>query len=248
MSTPAAAVKGAPAESLGDVLTLGQLARVALAGGFSPLAVPLAVAVAMAESGGKVSAVGGPNSNGTYDYGLWQINSVHGLDSRRLTTEPFYNASAAHKIYKDARSSFRPWATFTGGKVNPNVVKDVQALGGKYPTVVSAGPATAAPINDPIGNAVTDAGGAVADVVPGLSEVADLARGVGGLVGALTDGRTWVRVVQVVGGVGMVVAGAVLLRVSAVTRAVGAVRSAAPGAVAGKALGAAGSAARGAAA
>lgn len=36
-----------------------------------------AVAVALAESGGNPRARGGPNTNGTYDHGLWQINDVH---------------------------------------------------------------------------------------------------------------------------------------------------------------------------
>jgi hypothetical protein len=46
----------------------------------------IAVAIALAESGGNTEAVGGPNSNGTYDYGLWQINSIHNPPERVKTS------------------------------------------------------------------------------------------------------------------------------------------------------------------
>jgi hypothetical protein len=37
-------------------------------------------AVAMRESRGTVDVIGGPNANGSYDYGLFQINDIHKTD------------------------------------------------------------------------------------------------------------------------------------------------------------------------
>ena len=70
-------------------------------------------AIALAESGGRVGAVGGPNSNGTHDYGLWQINSVHHYDRHRLLTDPAYNAQAAVAIYHS--QGLQAWSTYTSG-------------------------------------------------------------------------------------------------------------------------------------
>lgn len=83
------------------------------AGGSRNLA-PIMAAIAMAESGGRVDAVGGPNSNGTYDYGLWQINSVHSqFDKARLISDPQYNAQAAVAIEKS--QGLGAWSTYNSG-------------------------------------------------------------------------------------------------------------------------------------
>lgn len=70
-------------------------------------------AVMMAESGGRIDAVGGPNSNGTYDYGLWQINSSHGYNKQKLLSDPSYNAKAAVSIYHS--QGLGAWTTYTSG-------------------------------------------------------------------------------------------------------------------------------------
>lgn len=70
-------------------------------------------AIALAESGGRVGARGGPNSDGSYDYGLWQINSSHHYSRRRLLTDPAYNARAAVSIYRSQGLS--AWSTYTDG-------------------------------------------------------------------------------------------------------------------------------------
>src|SRR4051794_21086585 len=72
----------------------------------------VAIAVCLAESGGKPANIGGPNSNGTMDYGLWQINSIHakefsgnsdaGLNAWDHRLEPVPNTLMAKKIYTDA--------------------------------------------------------------------------------------------------------------------------------------------------
>lgn len=54
----------------------------------------IALAVAYAESGWQYSAKGGPNNNGTYDWGLFQINDVH-KPTANEKTNPLANAKAA---------------------------------------------------------------------------------------------------------------------------------------------------------
>jgi hypothetical protein len=48
------------------------------------------------------------NGNGTYDFGLWQINSIHGYTKEQLKDYKF-NTRIAYKIFKNAGYSFSPW-------------------------------------------------------------------------------------------------------------------------------------------
>ena len=48
------------------------------------------------------------NGNGSYDYGLFQINSIHGYTKEQLSDSKF-NTDVAYKLYKSAGYSFRPW-------------------------------------------------------------------------------------------------------------------------------------------
>lgn len=72
------------------------------------------VAIARAESGYRVDAVGGPNSDGTYDRDLFQINDIHGLDRNKLTTDATYNTEAAKRIYDG--QGLRAWSVYSSGK------------------------------------------------------------------------------------------------------------------------------------
>lgn len=69
-------------------------------------------AKAMAESGGYADIVGGPNPNGSFDYGLFQINDVHrpGLGEANWAKilDPVYNASLAWQW----TGSGRNWSTW----------------------------------------------------------------------------------------------------------------------------------------
>lgn len=72
------------------------------------------VAIARAESGFRVEVQGYPNSNGTVDRALFQINSVHGYDDRRLVSDAAYNTQCAKRIYDS--QGLRAWSVYTNGK------------------------------------------------------------------------------------------------------------------------------------
>lgn len=95
-------------------LSAAQVAALVKQVGFPASVHVTMVAIARAESGYRVEARGGPNRNGTYDYGLFQINSVHGYDTRRLTSDAKYNTEAAYAIYK--RQGLGAWSVYNSGK------------------------------------------------------------------------------------------------------------------------------------
>jgi hypothetical protein len=70
----------------------------------------MAAEIATAESGGRQDATD-PDSNGTVDRGLWQINSVHGALS---TYNPAGNARAAVLLSSDG-TDWSPWVTYATG-------------------------------------------------------------------------------------------------------------------------------------
>lgn len=90
--------------------TAEQLAELALAAGFPPASVPVAVAVALAESGGAVNS-----TSATNDRGLWQINGIHGYDPAQLNANPLYNARAALAISHGGQD-WTPWTTYKNGR------------------------------------------------------------------------------------------------------------------------------------
>jgi len=88
----------------------------ALAAGFTGTDLPIAVAVAQAESGGNPLATH-VNSDGSTDLGLWQINNrAHpDLIASGDWRDPASNARMAYSVWQAAGGSFSPWVTFTTG-------------------------------------------------------------------------------------------------------------------------------------
>jgi len=76
----------------------------------------VAAAVARAESSFRSNAHN-YNTNGSWDYGLWQINSVHGY-SRTYLYDATRNAHAMAVISNDGHN-FHPWSTYTSGAYRP---------------------------------------------------------------------------------------------------------------------------------
>ena len=96
------------------ILPADQVTSIARQSGFSGQDLQIAVAIAFAESSFDTAAIN-HDSNGSSDYGLWQINSTHGYDSALLLSSPQYNANAAFRIYTSAGRTFSPWSTYNSG-------------------------------------------------------------------------------------------------------------------------------------
>lgn len=165
--------------------TGAKIAAVAHNAGFSGNALTVAVAVAKAESGWNARAKGGPNSNGTYDWGLWQINDVH-KPSEAQKVNAVENAKVAFKVYRDAGNSFRPWAAFNSGAYKAHMPAATQAVaelrkrGPQFErdTVAFIGSAIS---NDGTGNPISDIKDAI--VSPAESVAKNVATFAGKVVG-----------------------------------------------------------------
>jgi len=95
-------------------LNATQIGQYAILAGFSDQnALTVAIAIALAESSGQI-AVTHKNMDGSTDYGLWQINSVHSSYSPARLLTPLYNAQAAYNI-SGSGSNWNPWTTYTTG-------------------------------------------------------------------------------------------------------------------------------------
>jgi len=102
-----------------------RIAAAAKLAGFPDDVLEVAVAVSGCETSGNIWVVGGPNKNGTFDFGAWQINDVH----RKEHPEWFDatgagtnwanhadNAKMAFVVYTEAGNSFKPWVAYTTGR------------------------------------------------------------------------------------------------------------------------------------
>jgi hypothetical protein len=87
--------------------------QLALAAGFSPVDAITATAISIAEDGsGDPAAMSPKNRNGTFDLGLWQINSSHWPEfgGQAALVIPANNARAAFAIF--ARAGWCSWSTY----------------------------------------------------------------------------------------------------------------------------------------
>lgn len=118
----------------GNVNQIAQLARNA---GFPESQIPLAVAIAMAESGGRANASNFANSNGSADFGLMQINSVH---SKLLKThdwrDPQQNMNMAFQIWKEAGGKWTPWAAYNNGSAAKFLQQGIAASKASQPVTI----------------------------------------------------------------------------------------------------------------
>lgn len=106
-----------------------QIATAVIGAGFPTKDQATAVAIALAESGGNPAATN-RNSNGSTDYGLFQINSIHAAILRSGSwSNPNDNARMAKQVYADAGNSFRPWVAYTSGSYLAFVGRGRTAVG-----------------------------------------------------------------------------------------------------------------------
>lgn len=103
-----------------------RLAAAAKLAGFADADLATIVAISGQETSGNAWVIGGPNYNGTFDYGSWQINTVHQIKHPEWfeTTTAGWNwanhadnARMAFAVYTEAGRSFKPWVSFTTGRI-----------------------------------------------------------------------------------------------------------------------------------
>jgi hypothetical protein len=100
---------------------VSNIADYARRAGFSGEDLLIAVAIALAESGGDPNAYNPETAAGTPpgegSYGLWQIyRKAHPEFAGQNLFDPQTNANAAFAVYLAAGRSFRPWTTFNLGR------------------------------------------------------------------------------------------------------------------------------------
>ncbi len=118
-------------------LSAEQIADFARAAGFSGNALVTAVAVAIAESGGRTDAKGDVSlQTATWgpSIGLWQIRSLNaekGRGSARdelANYDPGHNARSAYSI-AGGGTNFKPWSTYNGGQYKAHLAAAQTAAG-----------------------------------------------------------------------------------------------------------------------
>jgi hypothetical protein len=120
----------------GTQLRRRQFARLLHAAGFTDQNLIDAFAVGEAESDRYTKAYH-VNDDGTTDYGLMQINSVHfgqKVGGREITQEslydPAFNVQVAHNFFQGAGNVFTPWAAYTSGayKKSPHIENAITGI------------------------------------------------------------------------------------------------------------------------
>jgi len=163
------------------------IARAAYAAGFPRDQIATAVAVALAESGGDATAVNDDNADGTTDFGLWQINSVHRAElSSGTWQDPNSNARMAYAVWARAGHQWSPWVAWRNGSHLAHMPRGLAAARSV------TGPSTVDVGGDPGDNPL------IPDIIEDPGDALTLAGRI------LTDRDLWIRV-------GMFALGAALL-------------------------------------
>jgi Lysozyme like domain len=189
------------------VLSDAAIVKLLRAQGFRGVDLAIGLAVALAESGGRVGIVSPPNRGGTVDRDLLQINSSHTqFDAKRLVTDPAYNAAAARAVWN--AQGWSGWSTYKNGRFIKFWDRGVAAAGlapstaaptfGAGTSATSSGTVTAVPADLHIGPLHTGiptpaefANETSRLVVVGLFTLAGLALVVAGVYSGVTGTQTF---------------------------------------------------------
>ena len=159
-------------------LTPAQIAGYAKAAGFPADQIATATAVALAESAGRTDARN-KNTNGTTDYGLWQINSVHSsVLASGSADDPAANAKMAFQVWQAAGGKWQPWSTYNSQRFRQFM---------PAATLAAASPGSV-PTATPGGTTAPTTGGAAPNAAPTSSG------GVLDLLYQLVSGSFWLRI------------------------------------------------------
>jgi|SoiMethySBSTD1v2_1073268.scaffolds.fasta_scaffold13508_13 hypothetical protein len=193
-------------------ITPQQIAGYAAAAGFPPDQIQTATAVALAESGGETTATN-RNSNGSTDYGLWQINTIHGqLLNQGDKFNPLDNAKMALTVYARAGNKWTPWTVYKTGAYQAQMNTARMAASQPTPPVQNSGAGAAitanvgdTAINASVGASPSGALGSIGSALEAFSK--------------LTSGSLWLRIGAFV--LGSCLIGFSLFRLSGADKLVG---------------------------
>ena len=157
----------------------------------------MAAAIAMAESGGNSDAVSRPNTDGSIDRGLFQINSIHGAPS---TTAVEPNVRYAIQLSKNG-NHWTPWTVFKTGAYRKYFDGQGSLVGESVVDVPSPGLSIPNPLGD------------IATALAAIVAPATLLMKVGPWI---SDPKNMIRVAQVVFGGVLGIVGIALLNLSLV--------------------------------
>jgi hypothetical protein len=212
-------------------LSGAEVAKAAWQAGFRGQDWVKAVAIAGRESGWKPAIHGSdsPQTNYTGDRGLWQINAVNdaGLRAAGIINHPtdlfnpVTNAKAAFYLYSRAGNKFSPaWSVGSGGwdgigdpLTNTNIpaaqaaVAEANKLGVGSPVNYRAPSGS----GDGAGGAPEGALEVPFIDIPGWGTISDAGGAIMAFFGALLNPRTWVRILQVLGGSALLLMGLVTM-------------------------------------
>lgn len=163
------------------------IAIAANAAGFPQNQLNVAVAVALAESGGNENATH-RNTDGSTDYGLWQINSVHTNDLKLGNwRSPTDNAKMAKRIFDRAGGKWTDWSAYNNGSYKQYINRGTLAVLTLFPGSLVPGLVPGGPVLPP----------GTPDVENGLDDLVKLAK-------FISDKNNWRRIGYVVLGVVLV--------------------------------------------
>lgn len=187
-------------------LSASAIFRAARSAGFNASESLVMTAIAFAESSGDPTAIGpknGTNSNGTNDYGLWQINTVNS-DALKMGDwrNPEDNARMARLIYK--RQGYSAWTTYKNGSYKKHLGRgadgDASDESPSVPEKIIAGvPIVGGLVGvgrgvDDAVDAVQDKAGDVAGALPNPLEGVEAIAGVVVKIGqTVTSKSFWIR-------------------------------------------------------
>lgn len=185
------------------------VARAAKAAGFPDSQLVTAVAIAYAESSFDENATNRSNRNGSTDYGLWQINSVHDYPELKDGSwkDPKVNAQLAYRVWKS--QGWGAWSVYK--PTDPVGFARYQAALPAAAVFVAAGVGA--------GAAASGAGGAVLNQTgSGTTAAGDIKNSAAALAVEplavlkwLQDPASWIRISKMAAGMGLLLGGAYLL-------------------------------------
>lgn len=185
------------------------VAKVAKGAGFPDSQLVDAVAIAFAESSFNANAVH-RNSDGSTDYGLWQINSVHNFPeiSNGTWRDPAVNAQMAYRVYKS--SGWNAWSTHrVSDPIGYARYLAAQPAAAAFVTAAIGPAAAAASAANTPADAANVAGTAGKDTA--LGAVAVIAKEPLAVLKWLEKPATWIRIAKVGIGATLIIGGLYIL-------------------------------------